>query len=198
MTLRVVVIGPADQRDSALSEVLDRALSDPLTAQVLYLAHDGAATRVLSAHPTALSEQAFLSRAVDVALRGSADDIAALLRDEARGKRLSAVRSLPPPPARAVEMFERWMLLSVYDKAVLEEDDIANAQVILYGKSDRPALTRFGPRCFFSPGPLSAGCTGLLELQPNGDLALQLVQLDGTLREREQLPALPAKFVVTS
>lgn len=198
MTLRVVVVGPADNMDATLTEVVDRALFDPLTTQVLYLAHDGAASRVLSQHPTALSEQAFLSQAVDVALAGSAEDIAALLAAEARGNRLSAVRCLPAAPARAVEMLERWMLLSVYDKAVLEEDDIANAQVILYGKSERPALTRFGPRCFFSPGPLSAGCIGVLELQNNGDLVLQIVQLDGQVREHEHLPALPPKLVVTA
>lgn len=198
MTLRVVVIGPAENDVHTLSATLSRALADPGTRQVIYLGQDGAATRAVEAHrQLGLSQDLFLAQAVELALSGSPEQVQSLLAAEARGRRLSAVRCLPEPPSRAVEMLERWILLAVFDKAVLDEDDIANTHVILYGKTEQPALARFGPRCFFSPGPLSGGHVGHLELQPNGDLYLQVRDLAGRILQSEVLAAIPAKFVVT-
>ena len=95
-------------------------------------------------------------------------------------------------------MFERWMLLAVHDKAVLDKDDIANARVILYGKSKQADIKRFGPRCFFTPGPLETGLVGKLELDEGGDLVIRICELDGTIQAEQVLPAKHAKFVVTS
>jgi len=47
------------------------------------------------------------------------------------------VRRLPPPPARAIEMIDDRVVLLVHDKAVLDEEDIANAHLIVYGKRSR-------------------------------------------------------------
>lgn len=48
-------------------------------------------------------------------------------------------------------------MVFVYDKAFLDEDDIANANIVVYGKSDKLAFNRFGPRVFFSAGTADEG-----------------------------------------
>lgn len=197
MTWRVVAIGPAAGCEQTLIDVLERALAHSDTRQVIYLGQDGAATAAVEKLRGGLSAEHFLTQAVEVALRGSATQVAALLASDARGQRLSLVRCLPPAPARAVEMLERWILLSVFDKAILDEDDIANAHVILYGKSDSSALTRIGPRCFFSPGPLANGRIGVLSVSNQGDLELHIEDLEGRILQQDELPTGPPKLVVT-
>lgn len=197
MSWRVVAIGPAGGHSASLVQVLERILGHEETRQVIYLGQDNAASQAVEQLAGGMPEERFLREAVHVALQGSAEELAALLQSEAQGQRLSAVRCLPPAPARAVEMLERWMLLSVFDKAILDEDDIANAHVILYGKSDSAALKRFGPRCFFAPGPLSGGHLGVLSVSSAGDLILDLQDLRGNTVQREEFPAGPAKVVVT-
>ena len=42
----------------------------------------------------------------------------------------------------------------VYEKALLDEEDIFSANLILYGKSDEPVVRRIGARWFVTPGRL--------------------------------------------
>lgn len=199
MSTKVAVIGPAAGEARVLTETIQWALSDPSVRQVIYLGDDDVAAEAVSELlKSSLSPSDFWTDAANVALRGSTTDIEALLDAEARGRRLSCVRSLPEAPARAVEMLERWILLAVHDKAILDEDDIANAHVVLYGKSQEPAFKRFGRRCFFCPGPLSKGNVGFLELMPEGDLKLMLTDLSGAELNSETLKANSAKLVVTT
>ena len=114
----------------------------------------------------------------------------------ANSQGLSLVHRLPDPPARAVELLDRWVLLAVHDKAVLDEEDIANAHVIAYGRADEANCKRFGPRCFFTPGPISGGKLGCVELHADGNLELRVLGLDGGLISSQLLQAGGAKVVV--
>lgn len=195
---RIAIIGPADGAESALGAALDRLLDDDSLRHVIYLGDDQAVGEVLAGRRrTSLAQEEFLSRGVALACGGQAQDIEALLAEHHAARRLSTVRRLPAAPALAVEMLEKWILLLVHDKAELEEDDIANAHAIVYGRAPKPRFKRFGPRCFFTPGPLSAGHTGLLELSEGGELRLQLVDLDGKVVQSEQLESGGTKFSVT-
>jgi hypothetical protein len=95
-------------------------------------------------------------------------------------------------------MIERFIVLGVHDKAVLDEDDIASAHIIVYGKSDGPSLRRFGPRSFFTPGPIRSGHVGCLSLEPGGTCEVSLLGLSGNVVLREQLSAPGAKLVVSA
>src|SRR5262249_6252083 len=60
--------------------------------------------------------------------------------------------ALPPPPSRAVEMLDDRIVLMVYDKAVLDEEDVANATAIVWGNAQEAQLRPIGPRGFVTPG----------------------------------------------
>lgn len=177
-------------------------LGDALVDQAIYLGDDAgsvqrAATEwAAGALGGAPSEASFLDRAAELARTGSAGELAALLAAEASLRRLSALRVLPPAPARAVEMLGDRIVLFVHDKSVLDEEDIANASVIVYGRSDEPGLRRFGARFFLTPGPLAAGQVGVLEVEEDGQISVSLFEVSGVPVVRETLSRRTTKVSV--
>jgi hypothetical protein len=197
--LRMGLIGPAGEAQGELERALELLSADPAMRRIVYLGADEAVDEAAAAFMgSGLKQSEFLQRAADLACSGSADEISALLEQERGGSRPGLIRKLPEPPARAVEMMDKWIVLAVYDKAVLDEDDIANAHIIVYGRSEAASVKRFGPRCFFTPGPLADGKLGCLELMPEGHVELRVLDLDGTTVSREALYGSSAKLVVTS
>jgi len=95
-------------------------------------------------------------------------------------------------------MLEKWIVLAVHDKAILDEDDVANAHVIVYGKSSDADFKRFGPRSFLTPGPVSKGRVGRISLRADGGLDVALLDLDGQHVLRESMAPTLAKMVVAS
>lgn len=180
------------------------ALDKLAAAQVVYLGADEAARDAARAWAGELlqgapSEDAFLERAFKLCVGGSPDQLQELLKRDRDAHRLSALRSLPAAPARAVEMFEDKIVLFVHDKAQLDAEDIANAYLVVYGRSKNVALNHFGPRTFFSPGPLKTGQIACLER--HGDSGVAVVQLDlnsGEVLGRTPLSAGRSKMVVLS
>lgn len=202
--MRLGLIGPANGsgEDGGAHPELERAIQllmdDPEVRQVLYLGVDGAADAVVERWSGRYIDDAqFLDRGAKLACSGSADEIQSLLSDQRRAARLWAIRRLPDPPARAIEMMDKWLVLAVHDKAVLDEDDISNAHIIVYGKSEEAGIKRFGPRAFFTPGPVGLGKLGLLELLPHGQLEMRVLSLDGKVLMSETAKATTAKLVVT-
>jgi hypothetical protein len=196
--LRMGLIGPAGEDDAELERALELLIADPAMRRILYLGNDGAIERVATAWSRArLEQEEFLRRAAELCCAGSPDEIAQLLAEEREGGRLALIRNLPEAPARAIEMMDKWIVLAVHDKAVLDEDDIANAHIIVYGRAEEASLKRFGPRCFFTPGPLSAGKLGCLELMPEGHVEVRLIGLDGRTLFSDSLQTVGAKLVVT-
>jgi hypothetical protein len=94
-------------------------------------------------------------------------------------------------------MIEDRIVLVVHDKATLDAEDIANATVIVYGKSDEVLLKRFGPRYFFSPGPLRDRKVGILELESDGRIAVGLFEPSGAPLWRQTLQTRGAKLTVS-
>ena len=174
-------------------------LADASVHHVLYLGDDDAVDPLVALWAErGLDEHALLSQAAALACNGSPDEIAALLEADRAARRPLAVRKLPAPPSRAIEMLDRFIVLGVHDKAVLDEDDIASAHIIVYGKSDGPSLRRFGPRSFFTPGPLRSGHIGYLSVEPNGQCEVSIARLSGNVILRERLAAPSAKVVVSA
>ena len=158
-------------------------LLHPIDADpVLYLGPEDAFDRAVREMPGArvASEEMFLRAAAAVALRGTAPEIEGLLAAEAQASKLARIRSLPPPPALAVEMLGDRIVLLVHDKAVLMEDDIANAAVIAH-EADRGGHRRIGARHFVSPGRLESddGLVGILRVDGAGQSSFVLSHLDG-------------------
>jgi hypothetical protein len=198
-SVRMGLIGPAGDAKGELERALELLIADPTMRRIVYLGGDGAIESVAADWSRARLEQdEFLTRAAELSCSGSANDISQLLAQEREGGRFDLIRKLPDPPARAIEMLDSWIVLAVHDKAVLDEDDIANAHIIVYGRADEASLKRFGPRCFFTPGPLAAGKLGCLELLPEGHMQIHLLGLDGESLRSESLYGTSAKLVVTA
>jgi len=57
----------------------------------------------------------------------------------------------------------------IYDKALLDEEDISAANLLLFGKSDGPLVHKVGPRWFVTPGPIGSRDGGLAVLDDEQD-----------------------------
>ncbi|MEM9074247.1 MAG: hypothetical protein AAGE52_37485 [Myxococcota bacterium] len=199
--MRIGFIGPAiGVERSVLREATEFLLGDAEADQAIYLGEDDAADAMAAEWMSELDTGPsgdFLTRAATIAAEGSADEIDRLLDHDRQVRRLALLRQLPPAPARAVEMIEDRIVLVVHDKSILDEEDIANASVIVYGRSEKSLLKRFGPRYFFTPGPLSGGVVGLFEADEDGKIAVAAYAPTGEPLWREVLQGRRSKVSVS-
>lgn len=198
--MRLGLIGPANGDVAALREAVEFLVGDAAVDQAVYLGDDDAIARVLATWSEELlgvgGEDAFLDRVARMARTATAAELQKLLAADVAMERLDAVRCLPPPPARAMEMIDDRVVLLVHDKAMLDEEDIANAHLIVYGKAPKDDLKRFGQRYFFTPGPLSAGKVGLVDVEGDGRIAVALYDPAGAPLFREALVGRTGKVMV--
>lgn len=212
--MRIGLVGPADvdgaasadasgaqtYAHAAFREAVLFLLGDAEADQVVYLGEGAHAERALAAWAHELggddAEECFFRQAAELASSGTADAIEALLARDAELARLRAVRKLPPPPARAVEMLDDRVVLFVHDKAILDEEDIANAHLVVYGRASQAELRRFGRRAFFTPGPLRQGRVGVLEASEEG-VTIALYDTSGAPLWREALAPRATKVTVS-
>jgi hypothetical protein len=200
--MRIGVLGPSEKNPALLREAMEFLLRDCAVDQAIYLADDAAAID-RAAHEWARetlggdpNEATFLDRAAQLAMKGDAGQIQELLAAEASLRRLSALRVLPPAPARAVELLSDRFVLFVHDKAVLDEEDIANAHLIVYGRAEHSELRRFGTRYFLTPGPLDAGRVAVLEVEGDGQVSIAIFETSGTPVLRETMARRTTKMSV--
>ncbi|MEZ4336006.1 MAG: hypothetical protein R3B82_05205 [Sandaracinaceae bacterium] len=191
--MRIGLLGPARGDTEATREAIEFLLGDAEVDQAIYLGDDPEALDELlqkwasEVFGEAYDDDAFLRRAAEVAERGDAVAIEGLLHRDAWVRKLGRIRNLPPSPARAVEMIGDRILLAVHDKAVLDEEDIANAQLIVYGRANEAELRRFGSRYFLTPGPLDAGQVAILETEGPNDVVVALYETTGVPVSRQTL-----------
>jgi hypothetical protein len=127
--------------------------------RAIYLGDDDALEEAVTLWAQALvgpdpSDDRIWERAFDAARDGTPDQIDAVIRGERARLRLKAIEGLPRPNRRVVEMFGDRLVLLVHDRALLDEDDIFSASLLIYGKSDAPLAKRIGSRWFLAPGPI--------------------------------------------
>ena len=198
--MRIGLIGPAEDSQAELREAAEFLLGDAEVDQAIYLGEDETlrSMTIRWAHDLANGdERDFLSRAADIAIEGSADAIEAFLDADAQIRRISRLRTLPSAPARAVEMVGDRIVLVVHDKKILDEEDIANAAVIVYGQSKEALLKQFGPRYFFTPGPLSGGRVGMLELDEEARIVAATFEPSGAPVWRKVLHGRGSRLTVS-
>jgi hypothetical protein len=195
--VRIGLLGPGED-EALFREAAGFLLQGTDVEQVVYLGDatflEGATARWVKELGVA-SESAFLERALDVAMSGNADAVEALLVRDTLTSRLAQIRKLPPPPARAIELVDDRVVIFVHDKAVLDEDDIANAAVVVYGRATEAGVRRFGKRLFVTPGPLEGRRVAFIEDDDNGAF-VSLVDLEGRALLREPLTAGSTKMTV--
>ncbi|MEM6962752.1 MAG: hypothetical protein AAF355_04415 [Myxococcota bacterium] len=198
---RIGLVGPCFSDPKILRRALEFLLDEASADEVIYLGVDGKIDRIMREWIDEVThgrfdEVRFLDYAAQLILRGSADEIAELLDADQKVTRLRKIRSVPRPPERDVEMVSDRIVLVVYDKAILDEDDIANATLIVYGKSSEVFLKQFGPRYFFTPGPLEQNRVAVIEVDSEQSVSIVAYDLQGTLVFRETLSARATKMQV--
>lgn len=198
--MRIGLIGSAGSASAALQSAISMLVGEFGVDQVVYLGADGALDDLASEWTGQLSgatDRSFDDIALELAVSGTPKAIRALLEAEAELRRLNALRVIPGPPARTLEMLDDRFVLFVHDKASLDEDDIANVQVIVYSVSKQLLFRRFGPRAFFTPGPLEGGHVGIIETDVDGRLTITAMKLDGEMVLQESLVGRSSKVSVT-
>jgi len=201
--MRIGLLGPAEGDEGALRDAVEFLLGDAGVDQAIYLGGDEATIeRVITewAHEIfgddVPGEDAFLARGAELASSGTPDEIDELLAAERSLLRLSAVRMLPRPPVRAIEMIADRIMIAVHDKSILDEEDIANASLIVYGLSKEAECRRFGARYFLTPGPVSRGRVALVELEEDGNVSLAIYETSGLPIWREKMARRTSKVSV--
>lgn len=189
-TMRIGLIGPVASDLANLRSAITTLFVEAGVDRAVYLGSDGALDVLAKEWTSSLGGPtglAFDDRALDLAVSGSATEIRELLAADANARRLERLASLPPPPSQALEMLDDRFLLFTHDTSTLDEDDIANAQVIIYGVAKQMLFRRFGPRAFFTPGPPSEGHLGIVETDFDGRLTITAMKSDGSIALRESL-----------
>ncbi|HLK40200.1 MAG TPA: hypothetical protein VKU41_25790, partial [Polyangiaceae bacterium] len=104
--------------------------------------------------------------------------------------RLRSLEGLPALELRSVEMFGDRVAILVYDKALLNEEDIVSATFLIYGRGEGPLVKKIGARWFLSPGPLDGPGGGLVVLDDAGEeVVATFYANDGRLVRTETLTA---------
>lgn len=181
--MRLAVLGPADGDLAALACAVSASLERLRADQVVYLGVDGALDEVTAEWARVLGVEAPLDErlATDRGLLDDpAEEIAAEVERERARRRLGMLRALPGPGLRALEILNDRVVILVDDKAILDEEDLLPATVIVFGKGD-PLIRRIGSRTFASPGNVHKRSEGVLVLDEaeGASIVVSLHDVDG-------------------
>ena len=192
--MRLGVLGPAQGDLAALAKGAQQLLDDAGVERVIYLADDDALDRVVAGWAEAIvgenpEEEALFERAARCAF-APPEDLDRFLASERARIKLRVLSSLPHAPGRTIEILDGNVAVFVWDKALLDEEDISAATILVFGKSAEPLIKRIGSRVFFTPGPVSAagGGRGILDDAGSG-LLLEVLDATGKVRASERIAA---------
>jgi hypothetical protein len=192
--MRLGIIGPAKGDVRALARAVECLLDVVGVQKVLYLSTDGALDIVIRAWARALvgnnpNEDSLFARATVRCANASPEAIETFVSAERARGRLRALSSLPEGNRRTVEFFDGRVSLFMYDKSILDEDDVVGATLFVYGRSSEPKVKRIGTRMFITPGPLGGTQGGLAVLSegPSGGVKIEIRNSDGSLHSEEML-----------
>jgi hypothetical protein len=191
--MRLGVLGPAEGDLPALARAAQRLLDVDRADRVLYLSDDDALDLVVASWARELvgsdpSEKVLYDRAAARCGLARPAQIDAFVAQERARHRLKVFASLPAAPQRTIEILDGRVVLFVFDKATLDEEDIAAASVLVFGKSTEPLLRRVGSRTFLSPGPIASphGGRALLD-DSDGGMRVRILDASGSVVAEDML-----------
>jgi hypothetical protein len=195
--MRLGLLGPAEGNVDGLGRAAELLVDVLAVERAVYLGNDGAldgavaawAKRIVGGDPT---DDAAWSRAARVALNGSPEDIDAFVRKERARRRLRVLERLPSRgDSRTIEMIGDRVAVLLYDKALLDEEDIFAASLLVYGKSNEPRVKKVGNRWFVTPGVIGTPGGGIGILDDSGEeIIASIYAADGT-RTLSEVLAVP-------
>lgn len=191
--MRLGVLGPAEGDVAALGRAAEFLLNEARVHRAVYLGDDDALERAVTAWAWKLvggdaSDDAAWARAAAVALEGSAQAIDRFVAGERARLRLKALGALPRSSAAAIERMGSRVAVLVHDRAALTERELSAASVVLFGKSNAPAIEQVGSRWFVTPAALGTSGGGLAVLDDeHQDLQVTIFDGTGNATRRAQL-----------
>jgi hypothetical protein len=196
--MRFGFIGPAGSDARLLEQAVELLINDLEAETVIYLGADEAIRDFITSHQSAKREQSFEEQVARIAATGSPSEIIDVVRSLRGARYLERLSVLPQPPANLIEMIDDRIILLVRTKASIGEEDVINSNVVVYGDASKLTFKRYGPRCFFSPGPLvEGGHVGTLDDEAeSGGVTLKALDLAGTVSWAEPIQGRGAKMKV--
>lgn len=195
--MRLGFIGPANSDAAALERAAKLLICELEVDTVIYLADDEALRAFCTKHRPSESEVPIDRQVAEVAASGTPEEIEAVLRTLRGARYLEKLRVAPPPPTRAMEMLDDRIALIVRNKSTIGEEDVINSNIVVFGDGKELMFKRFGPRCFFCPGPLDLGHLGILDDKwEAGGVVLRAIALDGEVTWTEPIQGRGAKVMV--
>lgn len=205
--MRFGLLGPANGDLAALEKGARLLLFEHAADEVMYLGPDDALDRVALDWVRSLvgedpSETGVWRRAAERCSKADPKQIDEFLRAEFERDRLKALRCLPGAASRTIEILEGHLAVLLYDKALLDEEDILPASLLIFGRSAQPVFRPVGQRTFISPGDLGQGQGqgGVMLLSSVSPDALELLLLrpDGEVLAKHSItcPSRAAKLRV--
>ncbi|HVJ94799.1 MAG TPA: hypothetical protein VM580_33660 [Labilithrix sp.] len=191
--MRLGLLGPAGEDIGALGRAAEFLLNGARVHRAIYLGNDGALDRAVAAWARKLvgddpSDDGAWKRAAEIALDGTPQVIDQFVATERARLRLKALETLPEHVARTIEMVGDRVAVLIHDKALLNEEDILAANILLFGKSDHALAHKEGSRWFVSPGPIGSKGGGLAVLDDEHDeVVVTVYDMTGKATQREVL-----------
>lgn len=178
--MKLGFVGPARGDLSRLRGLCERLLFEVQVDRVFHLGSDDSLDRAMIGWAEHLGaprdDDALLDEVAALAPDAPPEVLDALLAREIKRARLSDVCDVTSAKGAQVEMIEDRVVLITHDRAALDDDDVANALVVVSGAASRPEVRVVGGRATLTPGDLSRGGHGAL-LERVGD-GLRLAVLD--------------------
>ncbi len=200
--MRLGLLGPATDRLDVLERAARFLHSEAGAERVIYLGLDGALDRVVEGWAESLvgagaGDEQLFRRAAERCADASPMEIDAFVAAEREREALRAFEALPGDGTRLMELLGGRVAVLIHDKSNLDEDDIASATFLVFGKSVDPLVKAVGSRWFLAPGHL--GDFGMMLLEERTD-GVHLSLFDSVCREirRERLVAAPAARISVS
>jgi hypothetical protein len=170
--MRLALLGPAEGHTEALETAARFVLEHQAADRAVYLGVDGALEAVVREWAVTLVgenpvESGVWARAVRACLRAEPPEIDRYIASERERAALRIFESLPDEDTRTVEMLSGALVVMLYDKVQLNEEDMLPARLLLFGKSRSAVVRQVGQRWFLSPGTFEEG--GLMMLEDSDD-----------------------------
>jgi hypothetical protein len=191
--MRLGILGPANGDLIGLARAAQILVDEAHAEKVIYVAHDGALDRVVVNWASEIvgenpSGEGLFKRAAARCARAAPEEIDQFVEGERARLRLSVFVSLPSEPSRTIEILDGRVVLFVHDKATLDEEDIAAAQLLVFGKSRDPLIRRVGTRVFLTPGPIGCPTGGAALLDDGADgIRIEVLGPGGAVTAQDQM-----------
>jgi hypothetical protein len=202
--VRLGILGPANGDMIGLARAAQVLLDEAHAEKVIYLADDGALERVVVSWARELvganpSGEGLFKRAAARCAKAQPGEIDRFVEGERARLRLEVFVSLPSGHSRSIEILDGRVVLFVYDKGMLDEEDIVAAQLLVFGKAREPLIRRVGARVFLTPGPIGCptGGSALLDDEVDG-IRVEILGPGGAVTAHEQVGGPRPKLRVQS